>query len=268
MTWAKLDDALPDHEKILRVGPLGLALQVKAICWSSKHLTDGFLPAHVVEHFLAEFRYGLAPESQLADELQERMIEAGLWEKNGDFGYTIHDYLDYNPSKKQVMKQRREMQAKGKRGGEASAKRRAEAQGNRPAEPPSRPVPSRPGPSRSDPEEPSPGREGDPGEDPLRPLDGFAGWEEGWDAIKARIQTLPFLDRYQAWLTDLDWWKTQDEKFEAVPATLDQLLCGAVAYITSTRYKPRTRVGLLKKLHNCLEVEARKVEREGKTREG
>ena len=91
---------------------------------------------------------------------------------------------------------------------------------------------------------------------------GFAAWPPEWGPIVERIQTLPFLTKWQHWLTDLDWWKTQDEVFQSCPCRLDQLLLGAVGYIQTEGYQPASKRGLLKKLRNCMDFQARKAERE------
>jgi len=90
------------------------------------------------------------------------------------------------------------------------------------------------------------------------------GWPPEWEQLKQRILTLPFFAKspeHVAWVADLDWWKTQDEKFSGVVPGLDELLVDAVAFIETTSYKPRSRAGLRKKLSNCMEFSANKAER-------
>jgi len=90
------------------------------------------------------------------------------------------------------------------------------------------------------------------------------GWPPEWEQLKQRILSLPFFAKnpdHIGWIADLDWWKTQDEKFSRVPALLDELLVAAVAYIETEGYKPRTKAALRKKLFNCMEFEAKKAER-------
>jgi len=53
VTWAKLDDAILDNPKIVRVGIVGFALHVAAITWCARNLTDGFIPAYKVKSLLA-----------------------------------------------------------------------------------------------------------------------------------------------------------------------------------------------------------------------
>lgn len=48
MTWAKLDDAILDNEKIAKAGLVGFAFHVAAITWCARNLTDGFVPSQRV----------------------------------------------------------------------------------------------------------------------------------------------------------------------------------------------------------------------------
>lgn len=143
MAWVKIDDNFPDHPKILRIGLPAIVLQIRALCYASRHLTDGFISskveANLLEGFNEWFDDTLVNTNLLADE----MVKAGLWEK-AEGGYIIHDYLAYNPSKKHVLALRRKRQASGKQGGLSSAQARRK-QVARPLLNP-RPVPSRPHP--------------------------------------------------------------------------------------------------------------------------
>jgi len=99
---------------------------------------------------------------------------------------------------------------------------------------------------------------------PLEKVPPLNGWPQEWEPLKAKILSLPFFAKHPnhvAWVSDLDWWKTQDEKFSSVPADLDDLLVAAVAYIETEGYKPRTKRALRKKLFNCMDFEAKNAER-------
>ena len=52
MTWVRLDDGFAQHPKLLSVGALGVAMQVAALCYCNRYLTDGFVPAAAVENLL------------------------------------------------------------------------------------------------------------------------------------------------------------------------------------------------------------------------
>lgn len=129
--WIKLDDGFATHPKILAAGPIALAVQIRALCYSGRYLTDGFIPDGVASSlFTGMERIGLevagvreADGKQLvgmgmdADEIDwaAHMVEHGLWEMVQG-GYLIHDYLDYNLSKKQVQKWRKKLSTAGRKG--------------------------------------------------------------------------------------------------------------------------------------------------------
>lgn len=102
--WARLDDALIDHHKIMDAGELigrngaalALSLFVLALMYTNKHLTDGYVSVAVVKNF----RH-LDNPLLVADAL----MKVNLLEKVPG-GYKIHDYHDYNPGSAAV-KQRR-----------------------------------------------------------------------------------------------------------------------------------------------------------------
>ena len=118
MSWARLDDQMPDHPKFLQAGdfaPLLLALYVRAVCYSSRYLTDGFIPSGAVTPLLQGYNawghdtvtgdgFALARDGDEFD-WPAIMVHAGLWE-SCDGGYRIHDYLDYNPTRAQVLERR------------------------------------------------------------------------------------------------------------------------------------------------------------------
>lgn len=96
MTWVRMDDHYPSHPKVLEVGPLAAWLNVCAWGYTARYSTDGFIPERQVP-LLADVPSPL--------ELAGRLVEVGLWERvNG--GYAVHDYLDYNPSAKEVKARR------------------------------------------------------------------------------------------------------------------------------------------------------------------
>lgn len=104
MPWVRIDDQFADHPKIIDVGTIGLAVQVRALCYCARYLTDGFLKESVGN--LLTNPLDLPPQDPLSDldprPLIEKMVASGLWEKVKG-GYMVHDYLKYNPSRKQVL---------------------------------------------------------------------------------------------------------------------------------------------------------------------
>ncbi len=101
MTWVKLDDQIADHPKYVELGdlaPLALALQVRALCYANRFLTDGYVPATV----LPQLTVGFASLTAEPTDWPALMVKAGLWEKNGKGGYQIHDYTEYQPTSDKV----------------------------------------------------------------------------------------------------------------------------------------------------------------------
>jgi hypothetical protein len=156
--WGRLDDSLYDHPKVERL-PARLrnscvGLMFRAISWSNRHLTDGFVPTATLRKL-----DGRASEV-------DALVAVGLLDP-ADGGVTIHDFLDYSPSAADVKKKRAEMKELGKRGGQRSAEARrfnrdasnnawtdGESDGSSDGEDPrfnSRPVPSRPVPAETRP---------------------------------------------------------------------------------------------------------------------
>lgn len=150
MAWVRLDDGFPDHPKIDAAGGDAAWLHVCGIAYCARNLTDGFVA------------FGRVPK--LSDrkgslKLATQLVEVGLWEET-EGGYLIHDYLDYNPTKEEVLADRadkHEQKAKaGRMGGVASGvARRKHKRSTDEAEPKQagqqnasktkpRPVPSRP----------------------------------------------------------------------------------------------------------------------------
>lgn len=95
MSWLKVDDQFADHPKVLALGKdrlAGLGLWMIGSCYAGRFLTDGYIPATAL------------PSG--ARRLAERLVEVGLWDHAAD-GYRIHDYLDYQPGRETVLRERR-----------------------------------------------------------------------------------------------------------------------------------------------------------------
>ncbi|NED75322.1 hypothetical protein G3I51_23965 [Streptomyces sp. SID9944] len=97
MPWVKLEDRFPSHRKVALLSDRAFRLHVSAICWSAENLTDGRISDRELPH-VAHIRGIKATAKQLED--------AGLWDRTDD-GWLIHDYLDYNPSREQVVADRK-----------------------------------------------------------------------------------------------------------------------------------------------------------------
>ena len=108
MPWVRLDDAFPQHPKVVVVGPLGIAMQVAGLCYCSRFLTDGFIPTSAVPtmmDFSELDEHAFNGGGNVCWRAVRKLTEAGIW-LEVDGGYQIHDYLLYQPSKAQVLKER------------------------------------------------------------------------------------------------------------------------------------------------------------------
>ncbi len=121
----KFEDDYPEHPKMQAVGPLAIALDVAAIGYAARHLTDGFLPASKVRTLidLSGIHLGKVADPNDthpadADDLAEDLCIAGRWHKQGRdecpcagfnpgvSGYWIHDFQDYNPLRERALAER------------------------------------------------------------------------------------------------------------------------------------------------------------------
>ncbi len=96
MTWVKLEDTFPDHPKVLEVGDQAAWLFVASLCYSARHLTDGFLPSRAIGKLT-----GLSKPSQL----ESRLVAAGMWHET-EGGLLIHDYANHQRTREQVTEAR------------------------------------------------------------------------------------------------------------------------------------------------------------------
>lgn len=119
MSWAKIDDGIGDNPKTLRVwaeDPAAFALDIRAIAYCAKHLTDGFVPAEIIALWFA------GKEAD-RDRLVGILLNAQRWEIVPG-GFEIHDYLDYNPTKEKVLETRKKRAGAGTTGGKRSGESR------------------------------------------------------------------------------------------------------------------------------------------------
>lgn len=145
MPWVRLDEEFARHPKVLAAGPLGMAMQVAALCYCNSYLTDGFVPRSVVPGLLHLEGLGmrmwngdLIGSGEDADFkiVVEDLIDAGLWEEVPG-GFRIHDFHQYQPTKDEVLAEREQKRAAGQKGGRATAQARAAARGGAGAAKPS-----------------------------------------------------------------------------------------------------------------------------------
>lgn len=93
MAWVRIDDGFWSHPKVIAAGNAAIGLWIKAASYCAQHLTDGFVPDHVVP-----LLGGTRTQAQ-------RLLSAKLWQK-ADGGWVFHDWDDYQLSKEKVLKRR------------------------------------------------------------------------------------------------------------------------------------------------------------------
>lgn len=143
MAWGKIDDKLYSSPKWILVSKGGKALWVSALSWCMAQLTDGAVTKQTC------FMLGASTQDARS------LVKAGLWDETPN-GYQFHDWLDYQPSREQVLAEReaaRQRQQKARDKAKSSRKRHAVTNGVTHGEvhpvvtgdvtvPPSRPVPT------------------------------------------------------------------------------------------------------------------------------
>lgn len=128
--WSKLDDRFWRHPKVRRLldmGPRGFAaigLWTITQSWIGEELTDGRIPSRQPMRLLGD-----DPAAAI-----EALIGVGLWERAGD-DFQVHGYLDYNPSRAQVLADRAQRSEAGKLGAKARWDPDGESHSGRHSEP-------------------------------------------------------------------------------------------------------------------------------------
>lgn len=141
MPWVKLDDQIMRNPKIRAVSRDAFAFHIAGLAYCATALSDGHIPDRDLPLVAAE---ALAPEASAGE-----LGAVGLWERR-EGGWEIHDYLDFQPSRADVLDERRKAR-------ERKAVQRARQKASHAVSPPGTdgvshdgspppPVPSRPDP--------------------------------------------------------------------------------------------------------------------------
>lgn len=129
MPWAKFDDGILDHPKVLMAGPLPFLMFMSSIIWSCSKLTDGWIPRRQVRRLIDFEDVAMADEDTgelIAVDpmaLAARLVDCGLWhtERNG---FRIHDFEEYQPDGAIILASRKELSAKRSTAGKKGAAKR------------------------------------------------------------------------------------------------------------------------------------------------
>ena len=94
MAWFNVDDSFYDHPKVWDAPDCAVSLWARAGSWSSRNLTDGFVPTGMPARFCGD------PETAVRE-----LVDRGLWQRTKG-GYLFHDWTDWNSSKEAVKAKR------------------------------------------------------------------------------------------------------------------------------------------------------------------
>lgn len=134
MAWARLDDSFHVNPKIVGLSLEAVGLYTLALTYCAQQLTDGLVPGAWAK------TQGGSRAKRIIGELLKPCgpSQQPLWIPEGH-DYLIPDYLDFNPSREQVQRDRREISAvksaAGRKGAEARWHRNGRRDGSEIAEP-------------------------------------------------------------------------------------------------------------------------------------
>lgn len=100
MSWVNLDDKMPDHPKISRLSDASFRLHIAGVCYCNRHLSDGLIDAEEVPRLVRRFKPAALAE----------LVDGGLWVRlevgKSVAVYAIHDFLDWNDPREEVLARR------------------------------------------------------------------------------------------------------------------------------------------------------------------
>lgn len=106
MPWFRLDDSFHSHPKVIAAGNEAIGLFIRCGTYAAQNLTDGAVRRDIAVLYGAETHPWGADGSRGTETLGDILVKVGLWHRTRA-GWRIHDYLDYNFSREQVLKERK-----------------------------------------------------------------------------------------------------------------------------------------------------------------
>lgn len=102
MSWARLDDNMPHHPKIMAAGLDAFGFDAAGLCYCNRYGTDGFIADSALS--------AVFPPAKAPKKLAQRLVEVGRWTRDDERGgYVINDFLEYNLSAEEVRERREEI---------------------------------------------------------------------------------------------------------------------------------------------------------------
>lgn len=92
MAWAKVDDNLAFHPKVMAAGNEAMGVWVRTLSWAMQQLTDGFVPKEIV----------IAVKGS---KVSRDLVAHGLWHEV-DGGFQFNDWCQYQPTREKVLSER------------------------------------------------------------------------------------------------------------------------------------------------------------------
>jgi hypothetical protein len=128
MTWAKIDDQFYLGLKNAAIDRDEQDIYLASLVYCNGQLTDGFIPESALMLLYVWAKIPIEANAQAnAQAIASRLVEHNFWEC-ADNGYQVHDFLDWNLSKVEVLELSKVRADAGRLGGQRSAeKRRAKA---------------------------------------------------------------------------------------------------------------------------------------------
>ncbi len=120
MTWFKVDDKFHSHPKVLKAGLEAMGMWVLAGSYCANYATDGVITHDVLARIAGRRWRKLATKLVVCGLFTETLVD-----------FRFHDWLEYNPSKVEVVSSKSELSEKRSAAGKAGNERRWGSQTHR-----------------------------------------------------------------------------------------------------------------------------------------
>ncbi len=107
MPWLRMDDSWTEHPKLAGLSDRAFRMYTRSMTYSSRSLTDGFIPRqHALAWGSLKRCYELVSAGAWHDERTRLLCNCQTAAARG-LGFYVHDFLQWNDSKVQVVERRR-----------------------------------------------------------------------------------------------------------------------------------------------------------------